>query len=199
MNPLIAIIKAVTGSKALLARKHGKGAHIHYSARIRKYGNVELSEYSIIRAGVKIRNNDGKVILGASAYLNEGCVIQVENARFSIGENSFLNDECMIIALANIMIGKNVMVGPRCCFVSANHNFEDLKTPMVLQGYKAVGIEVGDDVWIGINSTITDGVKIGSGSIVAAGSVVTKDIGEYEIWGGVPAKFIRKREKDVNI
>lgn len=54
-------------------------------------------------------------------------------------------------------------------------------------------VTIGHDVWLGYNSIILSGITIGNGSVVAAGSVVTKDIGPYEIWGGNPAKFIRKR------
>jgi virginiamycin A acetyltransferase len=54
-------------------------------------------------------------------------------------------------------------------------------------------IHIGDDVWIGANCTITDGVKIGNGSVIGANSVVTSDVPEYSIYAGTPAKFIRKR------
>lgn len=60
-------------------------------------------------------------------------------------------------------------------------------------------VEIGNDVWIGNNVTILDGIKIGNGAIVATGAVVTKDIGPYEIWGGVPAKKIKARFDDPTI
>ena len=53
---------------------------------------------------------------------------------------------------------------------------------------------IGDDVWIGVNVVILRGVRIGDGAVIAAGAVVAKDVPENEIWGGVPARFIRKRE-----
>lgn len=56
--------------------------------------------------------------------------------------------------------------------------------------------KIGNDVWIGSNVTILNGVEIGDGAVIAAGAVVTKDVGPYEIWGGVPAKFIRKKFSD---
>jgi acetyltransferase-like isoleucine patch superfamily enzyme len=58
-------------------------------------------------------------------------------------------------------------------------------------------VTIGDDVWIGWNVIILSGVRVGNGSIIAAGSVVTKDIPEFSIYGGVPAKFIASRFKDL--
>ena len=53
-------------------------------------------------------------------------------------------------------------------------------------------MKIGDKVWIAANSVITKGINIGNGAVVAAGSVVTKDIPEHELWGGTPARFIKK-------
>lgn len=76
--------------------------------------------------------------------------------------------------------------------------FEDFKT---LEGHPATkgNVEIGNDVWIGYKAIVLSGVKIGNGAVVAAGSVVTKNIGAYEIWAGNPAKFIKKRFTDDEI
>ncbi len=66
-------------------------------------------------------------------------------------------------------------------------------TFLVSQGLNKKGIKIGDNVWIGAGCTILDGVEIGTGSVVAAGSVVTKSVESYTIVAGVPAKVIKKR------
>lgn len=78
-------------------------------------------------------------------------------------------------------------------------------TPPIYDIFKCVGedkqfvVEIGNDVWIGSHALIMDGVKIGDGAVVAAGAVVTKDVPPYYIYGGVPAKLIRKRFSDEDI
>ncbi|AYD49401.1 acyltransferase [Arachidicoccus soli] len=106
----------------------------------------------------------------------------------SIAENCTLNGETV-----GIFIGKYVMIAPSCVFVAFDHRFSSLDIPMVNQGIIEAPIYIENDVWIGANCTITKGVKIGEGSIIAANSVVTKDVAQYSIMGGVPAKLIKKR------
>jgi maltose O-acetyltransferase len=86
-------------------------------------------------------------------------------------------------------------MGPDCIIYHANHKFSDIKTPMCFQGHEhPKQTVIGDDVWIGGRVIITPGKKIGKGVIIAAGSIVTKDLEDYGIYGGNPAKLIRYRK-----
>ena len=87
-----------------------------------------------------------------------------------------------------IAIGDNILIGHNVVLATLNHNICVSKRSELF----AAPIVIEDDVWIGANVTITSGVTIGKGSIVAAGAVVTKDVPEYSIVGGVPAKVIRE-------
>ena len=91
-----------------------------------------------------------------------------------------------------IVIGEKCLISSGCKFIDHDHG-TILGTTMNIQRPVVSSIIIEDDVWIGANSIILKGVTIKKGAIVAAGSVVTKDINEYEIYGGVPAKFIKSR------
>ena len=109
-----------------------------------------------------------------------------------IGDNSGIGINCLIPH--NIIIGKNVMMGPDVIILSHNHNFSRIDVPMNSQGMQEDLINIiEDDVWIGTRAIIMPGIKISEGSIIGAGSVVTKDVPPYSIVGGNPAKLIRKR------
>lgn len=95
---------------------------------------------------------------------------------------------------AGIIIGDDVMIAPGCCIVAFNHGISIGKGPMIMQPLIQKPIIVENDVWIGANSTITCGVRIGTGAVIAANSVVTKDVEPNVIVGGVPAKHIRHRD-----
>lgn len=95
---------------------------------------------------------------------------------------------------SNIKIGNNVMIGPEVLIFKKNHRFDIQGVPMCLQGVvETRPVEIGNDVWIGQRAIILPGRHIGSGSIIGAGAVVTKDVEEFKIVGGNPAKVIRDR------
>jgi len=120
----------------------------------------------------------------------------VRNAQnIYLGNNVRITMNCCIWAEANskIVFGDNVLVGPGVKMFCGNHGTALNGVPMTYQDRHEKDIIIGNDVWIGANSVITSGVSIGDGAVVAAGSVVTKDVGNYNIVGGVPAKLIKQR------
>lgn len=106
------------------------------------------------------------------------------------GKNVFINSGCKFQDQGGITIKNNVLIGHNVVLATLNHSID----PKKRGDMEPSPIVIGDDVWIGSNSTILPGVTIGNGSIVAAGSVVTKNVGENVIVGGVPAKVIKKIE-----
>lgn len=108
--------------------------------------------------------------------------------RSGFGEGSIIG--------GNTIVGKDVMIGRQLITIPRNHRIDDPDIPMIQQGFtKTTKIIIDDDVWIGDRVTILAGVHIHSHSVVGAGAVVTKDVPEYAIVGGVPAKVIRYRNQ----
>ncbi len=106
-------------------------------------------------------------------------------------------DNCSINSFAvlqgKITIGSNVSIAPGAKIFGENHNFSRIDISFKEQGCSCKGVVIGDDVWIGTDAVIVDGVKVGSHSVIAAGAVVTKDVPEYCLAGGNPARVIRDR------
>ena len=111
-----------------------------------------------------------------------------------IGDYSAIGKKCRVPS--NIIIGKNVMMAEEVIILNRNHNFDDITIPINKQGYlPRTQLSIGDDVWIGTRVMVLPHVtKIGDGVVIGAGSVVTKNIGDYAIVGGNPAKVIRIRQ-----
>lgn len=109
-----------------------------------------------------------------------------------LGNGAGIGANCSIPS--GVTIGEQGMMGIDVLMFTNEHRHDDINIPMGLQGRTEVEpIVIGNDVWIGSRSLIMKGVHIGDGAIVAAGSVVTKSIPPYEIWGGNPARFIKSR------
>lgn len=94
----------------------------------------------------------------------------------TIGENSSIGPDAYVGCAGKITIGKNVMFVPKCSLFAENHNFSDTSVSIKNQGVNQKGITVEDNFWIGSNCIILDGVTVGEGSIIGAGTLVTKDV-----------------------
>lgn len=107
----------------------------------------------------------------------------------SVGDNFLINFNGVILDIAPVTIGHNVMIGPNTLISTVNHPLSAKERRQHLAIAKPVTI--GNDVWIGGNVTILPGVTIGNNTVIAAGAVVTKDIPSNTLYGGVPAKLIK--------
>lgn len=95
---------------------------------------------------------------------------------FIIGENSSIGPGGFIGCAGKVQINKNVMIGPNVTIIAENHHFHSANKSIKAQGVFQKGITINDDVWIGANVTILDGVTISSGAVIGAGAIITKDV-----------------------
>lgn len=135
------------------------------------------------RCGIKIGKNS---ILNMSQYITSP-------HRISIGENTHINRGCFIDGRGSCFIGNNVSISHNVSLVTGGHDYNSKTFSGIY-----VPITIKDYAWIGINVTILQGIVIGKGAVVAAGSVVTKDVEDFTIVGGIPAKVIGKRRHDLD-
>jgi len=110
-----------------------------------------------------------------------------------IGKNVSIGWFALLDARGGITIGENTNISSYTKFITGSHDIDDKEFTAEFKS-----INIGKKVWVGTGATVLQGVTIGDGAVVAAGAVVTKDIPAYEVWGGVPAKFIRKRNSDLD-
>ncbi|HKL10089.1 MAG TPA: acyltransferase [Clostridia bacterium] len=159
--------------------------------------NMPRSERPFSFGAKKLRG-----FIATKLFLKAGKNINIEKgAYFGSGKGISIGDYSGIGVGAKlsgkITIGSHVMMGPEVMIYTANHNYGRDDIPMIEQGDSEMKpVVIGDDVWIGARAIILPGVELGKGCIIAAGSVVTKDVPQYSIAGGNPAKVIKKRFED---
>lgn len=130
-----------------------------------------ISPFTEIEIGKK-----SKLILGKMVRVRSGSKIKVRNgAEAKIGDNTSLNHGCMIISHEKIIIGKGVQFGPNVLIYDHDHDFRAENGLKELK-YKTSPVVIGDNVWIGANTIILRGARIGNNCIIGAGSVIN---GEY--------------------
>lgn len=120
--------------------------------------------------------------------------IRVQGVHLKVDKDTFIGDDTSFMGASDtiISIGSDCDISSRVTFVTGSHKISRDHIKCAGEGY-GKNIVIHDGVWIGVGAIILPGVTIGKGALVASGAVVNKDIPEYEIWGGCPAKFIKKR------
>lgn len=199
LKKIIMIIRGL-GSKPFFKKAEGtlfigKKCDIRCKKKIEFLGSATIEDYTKIDAlskgGVKIGNNFS---IGRNSIIECTGVLRELGEKLEIGENVGIAANAFIAVRGNVKIGSNTIFGPGVSIHAENHKFSDLEKPIRLQGATRNGITIGEDCWIGSKVVILDGVNIGNHVIVAAGAVVNKDIPDYSIVGGVPAKVIKMRK-----
>lgn len=149
-----------------------------------KLNTVDRSDFDAIGKIVKelLGKSDGAFI-NPPFYCDYGTHIEV-------GKNFFANYNCTILDVAKVTIGDNCQLAPNVAIYTAGHPVHpDTRN----SGYEyGISVTIGDNVWIGGNSVICPGVRIGSNTVIGAGSVVTKDIPDWVIAAGNPCRVIRE-------
>ena len=128
--------------------------------------------------------------LGRKSVIESYCCINNAVGDVTIGDHTRIGIHCTVIG--PVCIGNNVNLAQGITVTALNHNFEDTTKRIDEQGISTKPVMIGDDVWIGANAVILPGVTIGRHVVVAAGAVVTKDVPDYSVVGGVPAKVIKQ-------
>lgn len=147
-----------------------------------KFNNLKLGQKCNISSGSKFYNCR-KIKIGSHLTMGNNVLLDANDSN-------------------GIFIGKYVSIADGVYFRSANHRFDLKNIPIQLQGHSCdeiiysgnkYSVVIEDDAWIGARAILLSGAHVGKGSIIAAKAVVNKKVPEYEIWGGVPARFLKKR------
>ena len=175
----------------------GKRVKIKNKKKITFNGSATIEDGCFIEAlskgGIEIGNNFS---LGRNSIIECTGVIRELGEKLIIGQNVGIAANAFIAMRGKVEIGNDTIFGPGVSIHAENHNFKDLDKPIRLQGATRKGIKIGKNCWIGSKVIILDGVNIGDNVIIGAGAVVTKDIPDYAIAAGVPAKIIKMRKEE---
>lgn len=176
-------------------------AGIEAGVRIAYANKIHLGKGVYLDSGVYLHALPNGISIGHDTFIMHHTMLHVFNFRnlpqagIKIGHNCFIGEFNVMRGQGGVTIGNNVYTGPMVQIVAVNHVYSNPNKPIREQGITAQGITVEDDVWLGANVVVVDGVTIGQGSIIGAGAVVTKDIPPYSIAVGAPAKVVKDRRQ----
>ncbi len=165
-----------------------RGAFGRCGARTRVGRHAKLVAPHLIDIG-------SDVVIGEYAWLNAKDDLGLRRPTLFIGDGAYIGRFVQVNAWRQVTIGRQVLIGDRVFISDADHNFATLDVPVKLQGDRFVGsVNLLDGCWIGVGAAILPGVTIGRNAVVAANAVVTRNVPDFTVVGGVPARTIKLLE-----
>ncbi|MDX1701627.1 MAG: acyltransferase, partial [Melioribacteraceae bacterium] len=176
----------------------GRGSMIGIGVSLKQPKKVSIGKNCIIDDYVHISargDHSSSINIEDKVFIGRSTELKLRNGIINISSNSSIGSCCRIATTdGKINIGEYVFLAAYCYIGGGNHKIDRTDIPIAEQGFESRGgVTIGDDVWIGANSIISDGVTIGKGSVIGACSLVNKDIPEYSIAFGSPAKVYKSR------
>lgn len=166
------------------------GVSLQYPGRIRIGEGVGIGRNAALRANTDA--NPG-IALAKGVNINDAVVINANRGFVTLGERSWLGPFCLVYGNGGVTIGRNVLVAGHTTINTVSHAAERCDIPINDQPVLTGPVVIEDDVWIGLNAVILQGVTLGHGCIVGAGAVVTRSIPPWSIAVGVPARVVGRR------
>ncbi|NET04036.1 MAG: acyltransferase [Symploca sp. SIO2B6] len=172
----------------------GKGTAIRHPKRITLGDRVAIDDYVLLDASGA---GEKGIVLEEDVIISRNCVIQGKTGSVAIGKKTDIGCNTIISSGGGIFIGNSVLIAGNCYLGGGRYLADRLDIPMMEQGVYTKGpVIIENDVWLGAGAIVLDGVHIGKGCIVGAGALVTKDLPDYAIAVGVPAKVAKMRNQD---
>lgn len=175
---LVRLIRRL-GYYATAARLKAIGVDVSWSARIHPSSVVQLG--------------GGYIKIGDRTCVDHGVILRAMGGQIVIGSDCNVNAYSFLSGAGGLKINDHVMIGSHVSIYASNHVFESTSAPMSSQGLTTLGIDIQSDVWVGTGVRVLDGVVVGTGSVLAAGAVITRSTNPYSINAGVPSRPIDYR------
>jgi acetyltransferase-like isoleucine patch superfamily enzyme len=173
--------------------------------------NVIFGHNVVMRHPHKIRIGDGVVIddnclidakgeanrgitIGAGVFIGRNTILSCKNGDIDIEAGANIGFNCELFSGSHVRIGRETLLAAYCYVIGGDHDFSDASRPVLEQGRKSAGVDIGAGAWLGAGARILDGVKIGDRAVIGAGAVVREGVPEGAIAVGVPARIVGRRD-----
>ena len=200
LSPLPTVGAAVLRGRAYrtVLASAGPGCFVEQNVRLLVPRRIYLGRRVMIGEGCFLDANtpQGRIELQDDVWLSRGSIIVAGESEVSVGPVTYVGHRCLMYGHAGIRIGRDVLLANDVQLICGNHTFARRDVPIRAQPTEGKPIVVEDDVWLGASAIVLGGVTIGQGSVVGAGSVVTRSLPPYSIARGVPAQVVGVRGEE---
>jgi len=170
----------------------GTNVVLRHPHKIKIGDNVIIDDNCLLDA--KGRDNEG-IVIGSGAFIGRNSILSCKNGDIILSDRVNVGFNSEVFSGSRVEIGHDTLVAAYCYFVGGDHAIDNAEAALTEQGSRSQGITVGANCWFGAGAIVLDGIRVGANAIVGAGSVVTKDVSDYAVAVGVPARQIRDRRQ----
>jgi len=181
----------------LLLGSVGRGCYLEKNLRFFRPGRLFLAERVFLgeNSFFDVGHDQDAIRIGADSHISRNVTMRTQAGEISVGRQVNIGSGSFIYSFGGIEIGDFCLIANQVELLSADHRIDRLDIPMRFQGRTLDRIVIGPDVYLGTHCVVLGGVKIGHGAVIGAGAVVTRDIPDFAVAVGVPARVIRTRSE----
>ncbi len=169
----------------------GTGVVLRHPKKIFIGNNVVIDDNCVLDA--KGMDNRG-IFIGDGVFVGRNTIINCKNGDIILEDNVNISSNSIIFSASEVRVGADYLIAAYCYLVGGTHHFDNPEIPVLYQKRSSQGISLGPGGWLGAHVTVFDGVTIGKNAVIGAGSVVNKNIPDFAIAAGIPAKVVKKRK-----
>jgi len=168
----------------------GANVVLRHPHKIKIGDNVIIDDNCLLDA--KGRDNEG-IVIGSGVFIGRNSILSCKNGDIVLRDRVNIGFNSEVFSGSRVEIGSDTLVAAYCYFVGGDHAADDMETAVIAQGSRSRGITTGANCWFGAGVIVLDGTTVGGNAIVGAGAVVTKDVAEYTVSVGIPARQVCDR------
>jgi acetyltransferase-like isoleucine patch superfamily enzyme len=169
----------------------GQNVVLRHPHKIRIGDNVVIDDNCLIDA--KGATNRG-ITIGSGVFIGRNSILSCKNGDIDLEDGANVGFNCELFSASRVRIGRNTLIAAYCYVIGGDHDFADPEVPVLEQGRRSAGVDVGEGAWLGAGAKLLDGVTVGDRAIVGAGAVVREAVPAGAIAVGIPARVVGQRE-----
>ena len=169
----------------------GQNVVLRHPHKIRIGDNVVIDDNCLLDA--KGDSNEG-ITIGSGVFVGRNTILSCKNGNIAVEDGANIGFNCELFSASRVRIGRDTLLAAYCYVIGGDHDFSDPERPVLEQGRRSLGVDVGEGAWLGAGAKVLDGVTIGNRAIVGAAAVVRDPVPDGAIAVGIPARVIGQRE-----
>jgi acetyltransferase-like isoleucine patch superfamily enzyme len=168
----------------------GQQVVLRHPGKIRIGNDVVIDDNCLLDAK---GTSNGGITIGDGVFVGRNTILSCKNGDIHLDDGANVGFNCEIFSASRVRVGPQALLAAYCYVIGGDHDFSDASAPVLAQGRRSEGVEIGAGAWLGAGAKVLDGVSIGDGAVIGAGAVVRESVPAGVVAVGIPARIVGAR------